>query len=321
MSTSTKANNLPDTTQLDAVTKSAVLLEALPYIQRFRGSKFVIKYGGSFMDDPDPRATYRVITDMVFLAAVGIEVIIVHGGGKAISRAMEAAGLEAVFKHGMRVTDAEAVKVVEKVLCGEVNGDICSKMQARGGLPMGLPGTKIFTCEKLLSKDPEGNPVDHGFVGSITAVNADRIDKYLKESYTPVISPVGKDANGQRYNINADVAAAAVAKAVHARRLVYMSDVPGLLKDPTDPSSLISTLNVAEVDALKASGVISSGMLPKVDSAVEAIQSGVRRVHFIDGRMPHSLLLEIFTHKGIGTEIVKTQQPWKPQPLEDTETV
>lgn len=320
MSTSIKANNLPDIHDLDAVTKAAVLLEALPYIQRFRGSKFVIKYGGSFMDDPDPRTTYRVITDMVFLAAVGIDVIVVHGGGKAISRAMEAAGLEAVFKNGMRVTDAAAVKVVERVLCEDVNTGICKKMQARGGLPMKLEGSKIFTCDKLLSQDADGNPLDLGFVGNITAVHAERIDRYIREGYTPVISPIGRDAEDQRYNINADVAAAAVAKAVRARRLVYMSDVPGLLADPKDPTSLISTLNVDSVADLKSSGVISAGMLPKVDSAVEAIKSGVRRVHFIDGRTPHSLLLEIFTNKGIGTEIVHTPQPWRPTPQDDTET-
>lgn len=305
---------------MDPVTKAAVLLEALPYIQRFRGSKFVIKYGGSFMDDPDPRMTYRVITDMVFLASVGIDVIVVHGGGKAISRAMENAGLQAEFKNGMRVTDNEAVKLVERVLCEEVNEGICHKMQTRGGLPMRLDGTKIFTCEKLLSHDAQGTEIDLGYVGKITAVNTERIEKYIREDYTPVISPVAKDSQGQSYNINADVAAAAVAKAVRARRLVYLSDVPGLLADPSDPASLISTLNVNEVAGLKASGVISAGMLPKVESAVEAIQSGVRRVHFVDGRTPHSLLLEIFTNKGIGTEIVHTPDPWRPLPQDDTES-
>ncbi len=304
---------------MNVVTKAAVLLEALPYIQRFRGSKFVIKYGGSFMDDPDPSATYRVITDMIFLAAVGIEVIIVHGGGKAISRAMEEAGIKAVFKNGMRVTDAETVKVVERVLCEEIATDICNKIQMRGGLPMKLEGPKIFTCEKLLSRSVTGEESDVGFVGNVTAVDAARIERYLREGYTPVISPVGKDTNDQRYNVNADVAAAAVAKAVHARRLVYMSDVPGLLSNPKDPSSLISTLNVDDVAGLKASGVISEGMLPKVDSAVSAIKSGVRRVHFIDGRTPHSLLLEIFTNKGIGTEIVHTPEPWRPTPQSITE--
>lgn len=318
MSISTKASNALDALDLEPTAKVAVLLEALPYIQRFRGSKFVVKYGGSFMDDPDPRVAYRVITDMVFLAAVGIDVIIVHGGGKAISRAMEEAGLEAVFRDGLRVTDAEAVKVVERVLCEEISGDICQKMQARGGLPMRLEGTKTFRCEKHLHQGENGEPIDLGYVGSITEVNAERIERYLKEGFTPIISPVGKDAAGQSYNINADVAAAAVAQAVHARRLVYLCDVPGLLADPANPQSLISTLNVDDVTALKAEGVIGRGMLPKVDSAVKAIQSGVRRVHFIDGRQPHSLLLEIFTNKGIGTEIVHTPQPWRPTPQNDT---
>ena len=319
MSNLTKANNPapPSTQNLDPVTKAAVLLEALPYIQRFRGSIFVIKYGGSFMDDPDPRITDRVITDIVFLASVGIKVVIVHGGGKAITRALEEEGIDVTFRNGMRVTDENSIHVVEQVLNRDVNPSVCNKMQQRGGLPMTLEGNKIFECEKQTYTDAEGNAVDLGYVGAITSVNTDRIFNYIKEDYTPIISPIGEDGENQPYNINADVAAAAVAKALRARRLVYLCDVPGLLSNPDDPETLISTVSVEEVQPLKNKGVIGKGMMPKVDSAVGAIQEGVRRAHFIDARMPHSLLLEIFTNKGIGTEIVHTAEPWRPKPQQD----
>ncbi len=294
----------PSLDGIDITTKAKVLLEALPYIQRFRGSIFVIKYGGSFMDDPDPETRMRVATDIVFLAAVGIKVVVVHGGGKAITRGMEEAGLEPVFKNGLRVTDAEAVKIVDKVLNGQVNLDICELVQQKNGRPLGIPGNSVFNCEKMLSEDADGNEIDLGFVGSIKFVKAKLIKKALTDGYTPIISPVAVDDNDQPHNTNADVAAAAVAGALRARRLVYMSDVPGLLSDPSDPSSLISTLHVDEVAGLKADGTIGKGMIPKVDSAVNALHNGVHRVHFVDGRQPHSILLEIFTDRGIGTEIV-----------------
>lgn len=289
---------------IDVTTKAKVLLEALPYIQRFRGSTFVVKYGGSFMDDPDPQTRMRVATDIVFLAAVGINVVVVHGGGKAISRAMAATGKEAVFRNGLRVTDADTIKVVERTLNGEINLEICELVQQLQGRPLGMPGNNVFVCEKLVSRDENGEPIDLGFVGEIQYVKSKLIRKAITDGYTPIISPIAIDENDQPYNTNADVAAAAVASALRARRLVYMSDVPGLLSDPNDPSSLISTLHVSEVAGLKRNGVIGKGMIPKVDSAVSALNSGVHRVHFVDGRQPHSILLEIFTDKGIGTEIV-----------------
>lgn len=281
--------------------KAKVLVEALPYIQQFRGSTFVIKFGGSFMDEPNARA--QVATDAVFLAAVGIHVVLVHGGGKAINRAMEASGLKPVFKNGLRVTDAATVDIVGTVLDGETNLSIVEVVQSKNGKPLGMAGRKILSVHKV-TQDDQGNPIDLGFVGEVTGVDAKAIRDTLAKGYMPVISPTGSDASGQVHNVNADMAAGSIASALNARRLVYLCDVPGLLRDPKDPTSLISTLYLDQVDELKQQGIISSGMAPKVNSAVHAIANGVRRVHFIDGRVPHSILLEIFTDKGIGTEIV-----------------
>ena len=284
--------------------KARVLLEALPYIQDFRGSTFVVKYGGSFMDDPNPEVRNRVAVDIAFLAAVGIHVVVVHGGGKAITKAMAESGLKANFINGMRVTDEATIKIVKRTLDDVVNKDVCNAITLAQGKPSGLPGDSVLLCEKL-TVDDDGNTVDLGFVGDVTEVRVKVIKKELSEGLIPIISPVAEDKDGKPYNINADVAAGRVAAALNARRLVYMSDVPGLLADPSDPSSLISTLKVSQVDGLKKTGVIDKGMRPKVASAVRALEEGVQRVHFIDGRLPHSLLLEIFTDKGIGTEIVQ----------------
>lgn len=288
---------------IDITTKAEVLLEALPYIQRFRGSTFVVKYGGAFMDDPDPAKRASVATDLVFLAAVGIQVVVVHGGGKAISRAMTAAKLEPVFNNGLRVTDEAAVRIVEETLNDSVNPDICELITQTGGRPIGLHGNTVLLGEKL-TEDADGNPVDLGFVAQPRFVKTKLIKKALKDNFMPVISPIATDEDGRAYNTNADVAASHVAGALRARRLVYLCDVPGLLRDPKDDSTLISHLPVGQVAALKADGVIASGMAPKVDSAVRALNAGVHRVHFVDARQPHSILLEIFTDKGVGTEIV-----------------
>jgi len=245
-----------------------------------------------------------VATDIAFLAAVGIQVVVVHGGGKAITRAMEKAGLKSEFRAGMRVTDAATVKIVEETLNVEINEQICQSFKARGANPLGMPGNHVNLCEKLLGTDENGQPVDLGFVGDIKFVKTKLIKKALADGFLPVVSPIALDADDQAYNTNADVAAAAVAHSLRARRLIFMSDVPGLLANPKDPSSLITTLKVSEVEDLKKKGVIAGGMIPKVDSAVKALKEGVRRVHFIDGRVPHALLLEVFTDHGIGTEII-----------------
>ena len=287
----------------EVTAKAKVLLEALPYIQDFRGSTFVVKYGGSFMDDPDPAARTRVAHDIAFLAACGINVVVVHGGGKAITKAMAESGLKASFVNGLRVTDAATIAVVKKTLDEIVNRDVCEAVAAAKARPKGLPGDSVLVCQKLATDD-DGNAVDLGYVGDVTEVKVKLIKKEISEGFIPIISPVAEGYDGKPYNINADLAAGRVASALRARRLVYMSDVPGLLSNPSDPSSLISTLKTGQVEELKRRGVIDTGMRPKVQSAVRALQEGVQRVHFIDGRLAHSLLLEIFTDKGIGTEIV-----------------
>ena len=287
----------------EVTAKAEVLLEALPYIQDFRGATFVVKYGGSFMDDPDPVVRSRVAFDIAFLAAVGVNVVVVHGGGKAITRAMEESGLKAAFINGMRVTDEATVAIVKKTLDEVVNAAVCEAVSGAHGKPRGLAGDSVLVCQKLTTDD-DGNPVDLGFVGEVTEVKVKLIKKEIAEGFIPVISPVAEGLDGKPYNVNADLVAGRVASALRARRLVYMSDVPGLLSAPPDPASLISTLKISQVDDLKKKGIIDKGMRPKVSSAVRALEEGVQRVHFIDGRLPHSLLLEIFTNKGIGTEIV-----------------
>jgi acetylglutamate kinase len=287
----------------DVTAKAKVLLDALPYIQDFHGSTFVIKYGGSFMDDPDPVVRTRVAFDIAFLAAVGINVVVVHGGGKAITKAMENSGLKANFVNGMRVTDEATIAIVKKTLDEIVNKDVCAAIASAKAKPKGLPGDSVLVCEKLIIDD-DGNTVDLGYVGEVTEVKVKLIKKEIAEGFVPVISPVAEAMDGKPYNVNADLVAGRVASALRARRLVYMSDVPGLLSAPPDPNTLISTLKISQVDELKQKGIIDKGMRPKVMSAVRALKEGVQRVHFIDGRLPHSLLLEIFTDKGIGTEIV-----------------
>jgi len=283
--------------------KAKVLLEALPYIQDFRGSTFVVKYGGSFMDDPDPTVRNFVAYDIAFLAAVGINVVVVHGGGKAITRAMESSGLKANFVNGMRVTDEATIAVVKRTLDEIVNKDVCDAITTARGKPKGLPGDTVLVCEKL-QVDDNGQPIDLGYVGEVTEVKVKLIKKEISEGFIPVISPVAEGYDGKPYNVNADLVAGRVASALRARRLVYMSDVPGLLADPKNPDTLISTLKISQVDDLKKTGVIDKGMRPKVHSAMRALQEGVQRVHFVDGRLAHSILLEIFTDKGVGTEIV-----------------
>lgn len=286
----------------DVHAKAGVLLEALPYLQRFQGSVFVVKIGGSFMEAPG--ALQEVATDVAFLATVGIKVVVVHGGGKAITRALAEAKIETEFRNGLRVTDALSVRIVQKTLNNVSNREIVEALETLNARPLGIPGQTVLRCERL-DQDAEGNPLDIGFVGRITSVDDAKLRAFLDANHVPVVSPIAVNEDGDYYNTNADVAAAHVAMALKARRLVFMSDVPGLLRDPKSAATLISTLRVSEVEPLKAAGVISSGMVPKVDSAVDAIHAGVSRVHFIDGRLPHSLLLEIFTDRGIGTEIIQ----------------
>ena len=288
------------------IAKAATLLEALPYIQRFSGATFVVKYGGSFMDSPDAAVRNGVARDIVFLEAVEINPVVVHGGGKAITRAMEKAGLAANFIQGQRVTDEATVAVVDQVLSREINPEVVATINSLGGKARGFAGTDIFTCRKLWLDDKEkpGAKIDIGYVGEVVAVNTAPLLACIAEGITPVISPTARGEDGKIYNCNADVAAAQAAIALKARRLVFMSDVPGLMRDPKDAATLISHLQTSEVPALKQAGIVDKGMIPKADSAVAAIKSGVEKVSFVDGRSPHSVLLEIFTDAGVGTEVV-----------------
>jgi acetylglutamate kinase len=288
------------------ISKAEVLLEALPYIQRFSGETFVIKYGGSFMDSPDAAVRTGVARDLVFLEAVEINPVVVHGGGKAITRAMEKAGLKADFIQGQRVTDAATVEVVDQVLSREINPEVVATINSLGGKARSLAGTDIFTCRKLWLEDKEkpGATLDIGFVGEVIAVNAAPLQECIEQGITPVISPTARGEDGRIYNCNADVAAAQVAIALRARRLVFMSDVPGLMRDPRDPATLLPHVSTTEVEGLKRTGVIDRGMIPKMDSAAAAIRAGVDKVSLVDGRVPHAVLLEIFTDAGVGTELV-----------------
>jgi len=286
------------------IDKADALIEALPYLQAFRGKTFLIKMGGSAMEDPELVA--KVMRDVVFLEVAGINPIVVHGGGKAISAAMQAAGLEAKFVGGFRVTTDEAIDIVSHVLSEELNPGLVRMLRDFGGKAVGIPGTEVFLGEKTKGVDASGNRVDIGRVGEVVACQLGQMAAALDNGIVPVISPLAAElATGRPLNINADLAAAALAKELRVAKLVYLSDVPGLMSDPSDPSTLIKSVNRQQADAMIADGTISGGMIPKIRSAVDALNAGVRKVHFIDGRLPHALLLEIFTDGGIGTEVVR----------------
>ncbi len=286
--------------------KAAVLIEALPYIQSFRGEIVVVKFGGSAMEDA--AHVDSVLADIAFMATVGMRCVVVHGGGKAISRGMVEQGIESRFVRGLRVTCAKSIEVVERVIKGEINPQIVRGLTRKGVKARSLHGDEILRVTRKTETDPvTGERLDWGFVGEPDAVDAAPIRAFLAEGVIPVITPLGVGADHHVHNVNADVAAAAVAKALQARKLVFLSDVPGLLRDPKDPASVIPTLRLGEVERLIEEGVISGGMLPKIASCVEALRAGVRKVHMIDGRMRHSLLLEIFTDKGVGTEMLSDE--------------
>jgi len=289
----------------ELIAKAATLLEALPYIQKFSGATFVVKYGGSFMDSPDASVRHGVARDIVFLEAVEINPVVVHGGGKAITRAMDQAGLKADFVQGHRVTDEAKVRIVDDVLSREINPEIVAAINALGGAAKGFAGPDIFRCSKIALKGAAGEDLDLGFVGEVVEVNTPPLLECIQQGITPVISPTARGADGKIYNCNADVAAAQAAVALKARRLVFLSDVPGLMRDPKDSATVISHRRASEVPELKRLGVVDKGMIPKVDGAVAAIQAGVEKVSFVDGRLAGSVLLEIFTDAGVGTEVVR----------------
>ena len=256
------------------------------------------------MDSPDPAVRHGVARDIVFLEAVEINPVVVHGGGKAITRAMEAAGLKANFVQGQRITDEATVEIVDRVLSREINPEIVKLINELGGRAKGFAGTDIFTCRKLLLDAPGGGKLDAGFLGEVIGVNTAPLIECIEQGITPVISPTARAEDGRVYNCNADVSAAHTAIALNAKRLVFMSDVPGLMRDPKDPATLITHLQISEVPGLKQAGIVDKGMIPKVDSAVTAIKSGVEKVSFVDGRVNHAVLLDIFTDEGVGTEVV-----------------
>jgi acetylglutamate kinase len=289
----------------DLIAKASTLLEALPYIQKFSGETFVVKYGGSFMDSPDAEIRNSVARDIVFLEAVEINPVVVHGGGKAITRAMEKAGLTANFIQGQRVTDEATAQIVDQILSREINPEVVKAINALGGQAVGFAGPDIFKCRKLWLDDKEnpGKKIDVGYVGEVIEVNVAPLKECIWCGHTPVISPTARGEDGKIYNCNADVAAAMTAIALNAKRLVFMSDVPGLMRDPKDVSTVIAHLQTGEVPALKAAGIVDKGMIPKVDSAVAAIKAGVEKVSFVDGRVPHAVMLEIFTDQCVGTVV------------------
>lgn len=282
--------------------KAEVLIEALPYIQRFNRKIVVVKYGGSAMVDHDLKK--NVIEDVVLLKLVGFKPIIVHGGGKEISRWVEKVGMEPHFVNGLRVTDAETMEMAEMVL-GKVNKELVSLVQSLGVKAVGISG-KDGGMLKVTRKSSNGE--DIGFVGDIQKVTPKILEDLLEKDFLPIVCPIGMDKDFQTYNINADDAACAIASAMNAEKLAFLTDIEGVYKNPDDPESLISELHVHEAQELISQGHVGGGMIPKLHNCISAIREGVNRVHILDGRIPHSLLLEIFTNKGIGTAILREDE-------------
>ena len=281
--------------QSEAQRKAEVLIEALPYIQTFNRKIIVVKYGGSAMNDEELQRS--VIRDVTLLKLVGFKPIIVHGGGKAISSWVKKTGKEAQFINGLRVTDAETMEIAEMVL-GKVSKDLVTMVSELGVRAVGISG-KDGGMLKVQKKLPDGQ--DIGFVGEVTEVDPKVLYDALENDYLPIVAPIGMDENYQTYNINADEAASAIARAVGADKLVYLTDIAGLYRDINDPSSFINRITIAEAEKMIEDGIIGGGMLPKLSNCTQAVRGGVHRVHILDGRIPHSMLLEFFTDKGVGT--------------------
>ena len=279
------------------IQKAATLVEALPYIREFEGKTVVVKYGGAAMENP--RLRESTTEDVVLMKYVGMNPVLVHGGGPEINRTLQRLGVEAKFHNGLRITDEETVKVVEMVLAGTLNKEIVSLISRAGGNPVGICGKdgNLLHAKKLMAEDG----ADLGFVGEITGVHFQIISVLCEAGMIPVIAPIATDPHGNTWNVNADTAAGEVAAAIQAEKLVFLTDTPGILRDPKDPASLIHQLNYLEIEELIEKGVIAGGMIPKVEACLKALDYGVAKTHIIDGRVPHSLLLEIFTDRGMGT--------------------
>jgi len=278
--------------------KAEILVEALPYIKEFHGKRVVIKYGGAAMIDCQLKE--KVMQDIVLMKYVGMHPIVVHGGGPEINTMLDRLEMKSEFVNGLRVTDQDTMEIVAMVLGGKVNKEIVAGINASGGKAVGISGQD----GQLIMAGPTEDSHRLGFVGQVQEVNPGVIETIIENGYIPVIAPIGMDDRGNSYNINADLVAAAIAVAMKADKLVLLTDVPGLLRDPRDPESLISVLKTSEVDNYLQQGVISGGMTPKVQCCVEAVTGGVGRTHIVDGRVPHSILLEVFTRQGVGTMVV-----------------
>ncbi len=287
----------------DAIEKADVLIEALHWIRQFRGSIAVIKLGGSVMDSADDMV--HLLLDTIFMESVGMQPVIIHGGGKAISRAMQEAGITPRFVQGRRYTDAATLKIVERVLAGEVNEGIAKRIEEFGGMarPLNFRTKNVLTAKQITLSDEAGSPIDLGYVGRVTDVDTAAIRALCSRGIVPVIPSVAETPDGQRLNINADTAAQMIAEKLGAEKLVFVSDVPGVLRDKEDRSSLIRELSLDEAQRLIDDGTIQGGMIPKVQACMETVRRGVRKVHMVDGRLRHSLLLDIYTRTGVGTVI------------------
>jgi acetylglutamate kinase len=283
---------------VDAATRAAVLVEALPYIQAFSGKTVVVKFGGNAM--VDDALAHSFAADVVLLRAVGFKVVVVHGGGPQIGHLLGKLGKETEFRDGLRVTDAETLDVARMVLTGRVNADIVSAINRRDRVAVGLSGEDAGLIVA------EQRDASLGYVGDVVDVNRAILDTLLAADFIPVISTIGADAHGQAYNINADSAAIAIAASIEAEKLVYLTDVPGVLTDVDDPSSLVSRLSVARAKLLIAEGVVAGGMIPKVEACLDAVAAGVGSAHILDGRIAHVVLLELLTDAGVGTMLTRT---------------
>jgi acetylglutamate kinase len=292
----------------EAIAKADTLIEAMGWIRRFRGKTTVIKLGGSLMDDT--AAMHHILLDIIFMESVGMRPVIVHGGGPSINKAMDAAKIEPVWVKGRRVTDEKTLAIVEKVLAGELNEHLTNEIERLGGraINLNINTTQVLFGEKLLLEEPGSEPIDLGFVGQVTRVDRQTIESLTYTEQIPVIPSMAVDEHGQRYNVNADTAAMAVAEALGAEKLIFVSDVNGVRRDKKDPDSVIHSLTADEACDLIASGVIEGGMIPKVEACLATLSRGVGKVHIIDGRLRHSLLLEIYTTAGVGTEIVQRRE-------------
>ena len=290
---------------LSPIQKADVLIEALGWIRQFRDKVTVIKLGGSVMEDAD--ALRHLLVDIVFMETVGMRPVVVHGGGAAINRAMDAAGLEPRFIQGRRFTDAPTRDIVEKVLAYDTNEHIAERIEQFGGraAPLNFRTTSVLWGERLQLEDQAGKPVDLGYVGAVTRVDRTTIDNLCLAGVVPVIPSMCRTSDGEKLNVNADTAATAVAQSLGAEKLIFLSDVNGVRRSKDDPQSLVNSLTASEARELIRSGAIESGMIPKVEACLETLDKGIRKIHIIDGRQRHSLLLEIYTNKGVGTEIVK----------------